>query len=180
MKIIINEDNLKTNNIEEYNIKTRAILINDNNEILVGNYNGTYLLPGGKIDNNEEIIDGLLRELEEETGTYYSNKELNYLCTIEYFQKNYPKINNKILNRLITTHYYMGEYKEISLNKIKLTENEQKGNFKLELIPLKKLENIIMENKNNNPRNIYFQKELLIVINFYRNSKHKEKILIKN
>lgn len=179
MKIIINEENLKKNDIEEFNIKARAILLNEKEELLIGNYGGTYLLPGGKIDKNEKIIDGLLRELEEETGTYYNDKEVNYLCTIEYFQKNYPKRNGKTQNRLITTHYYIGEYKEISLDKIKLTENEQNGNFKLELIPLNELENILMENKNNNPRNIYFQKELLAVIDFYKKTKHKKKILIK-
>ena len=179
MKIIINEDNLSKNKIKEYNEKARAILLNKKKELLVVNYGGTYLLPGGKIDHNEEIIDGLLRELEEETGTHYNDKELNYLCTIEYFQKNYPKRNNETLNRLITTHCYIGEYKGISLNKIKLTEKEQKGNFKLELIPLNKIENIIIESKNNNPRNIYFKKELLTIINMYKNSKYKEKTQVK-
>lgn len=182
MKIIINEYNLKNNDIEECNIKARAMLLNENKEILIANYGGTYLLPGGKIEYNEEIINGLLRELEEETGTYYNDKELNCLCTIEYFQKNYPKRTGERQNRLIITHYYIGEYKEISLSKIKLTENEQKGNFKLQLIPLKELENILMENENNNPRNIYFQKELLAVIDFYHNltkvSKNRKKILI--
>lgn len=180
MKIIINEDNLKNNEIEEFNIKSRAILINEQEELLIANYGGTYLLPGGKINQNEEIIDGLLRELKEETGTYYSDKEVNYLCTIEYFQKNYPKKTGEKQNRLITTHYYIGKYKEISLDKIKLTESEKNGNFKLELIPLNKLKNIIIETQNNNPRNIYFQKELLAVINFYKNSNKKKKILIKN
>ena len=174
MKIIINEDNLKNTEIEEVNTKTRAILLNEKGELLIANYGGTYLLPGGKIDHNEKTIDGLIRELKEETGTYYNNSELNYLCTIKYFQKNYPKRTGERQNRLITTHYYIGEYKEISLDKIKLTENEQKGNFKLELIPLNELENTIIENKNNNPRNIYFQKELLTVIYFYQKEKTKE------
>ena len=171
MKIIINEELLTNNDIEEFSIKARAILLNEEKELLICNYGGTYLLPGGKINQNEEIINGLSRELEEETGIHYNNKDLNYLCTIEYFQKNYPKINNKKLNRHITTHYYTGKYKEISLYKIKLTENEQKGNFKLELIQLNDLENILIKAYNNNPRNMYFQKELLTVMNFLKKSK---------
>jgi len=66
------------------------------------------------------------------------------------------------------------------LGKITLTESEKEGNFKLELISLDELENVIMENKNDNPRNIYFQKELLEVINFYQSTKQKKKILTKN
>lgn len=66
------------------------------------------------------------------------------------------------------------------MGKITLTESEKEGNFKLELISLDELENVIMENKNDNPRNIYFQKELLEVINFYQSTKQKKKILTKN
>ena len=179
MKLTINKHNLKLNEIEEYKIKVRAILINEKNELLIANYGGTYLLPGGKIDQNEEITKCLLRELKEETGTIYNYNELEYLCHIDYFQNKYPKVNGKIKNRLITTYYYIGKYKNIILDKIKLTENEQKGNFKLQLIPLDELENILIENKNNNPRNIYFQKELLAVINIYQNLEQKKKILIK-
>lgn len=172
MKLTINPYKLTKEDIEEHNIKVRAILINDNNKILVGNYGGTYLLPGGSINYNEDIISGLIRELKEETGIDYAINELEYLCHLNYFQKNYPKRDGTIKNRLITTHYYIGKYKEISISNQTLTKNEQKGNFKLKLIPLEKLTNIIINNKNNNPRNIYFQKELLEVIKFYKESNY--------
>ena len=169
MKIIINDNNLKENQIEEYNTKVRAILINEKEELLVVNYGGTYLLPGGKLNTNETIENGLLRELKEETGTNYNIENLKYLCHIDYFQKNYPKRNGTTINRLITTHYYIGKYKEILKDNIKLSEEEQKGNLKLELIQLNQLKNLIIKNKNTNPRNKYFQKELLTIINYYQN-----------
>lgn len=172
MKLIINPYNLKNNDTEEYNIKARAILINDNNELLVANYGGIYLLPGGSINYNEDIQSGLIRELKEETGTEYETYELEYLCHLDYFQKNYPKINGTTKNRLITTYYYIGTYKVTSPDNQILTEKEQKGNFKLELIPLEQLHNIIISNKNNNPRHIYFQNELLKVLKFYKESIH--------
>lgn len=168
MNLIINEYNLQPTQIEEYNEKVRALIINNKNELLIANYGGTYLLPGGSIEKDEEIIQALIRELKEETGINYNINELEYLCTLEYYQKNYPKRNNNIKNRLITTYYYITTYKEISKNIQLLTENELKGNFKLELISLENIENLINENQTNNPRNIYFQKELLSVINFYK------------
>ena len=172
MKLIINSHKLKDININEHNIKARAILINDTNELLIGNYGGTYLLPGGSINSNENILNGLIRELKEETGIDYKEEELINLCHLDYYQKNYPKRNGTIKNRLITTHYYIGTYKGISISNQTLSESEQKDNFKLELIPLEKLETIILNNKNNNPRNIYFQKELLTIIEFYKQSKY--------
>ena len=98
MKLVINEQNLKNNDIEEYNTKARALLINKENYLLVVNYGGTYLLPGGSINDNENIEDCLIRELEEETGAKYNIEELNYLCNLDYFQKNYPKRNNETYN----------------------------------------------------------------------------------
>lgn len=170
MKLIINEHNLKNSDIEEYNTKVRAILINNKNHLLIVNYGGTYLLPGGSINNNENIKDCLIRELEEETGAKYNIEELNYLCNLDYFQKNYPKRNSEIKNRLITTHYYIGKYKDTIPDKINLTKNEKEGNLKLELLPIIELENIIINNNNTNPRNIYFQKELLTILKFYKST----------
>ena len=170
MKLVINEQNLKNNDIEEYNTKARALLINKENYLLVVNYGGTSLLPGGSINDNENIEDCLIRELEEETGTKYNIEELNYLCHLDYFQKKYPKRNSEIKNRLITTHYYIGKYKDTLPDKINLTTNEKEGNLKLELIHINELENIIINNNNNNPRNTYFQKELLTILKYYKST----------
>lgn len=176
MKLIINPYNLENNDIEEHNIKARAIIINDKEELLIANYGGTYLLPGGSINYNEDIISGLIRELKEETGIDYITNELEYLCHLDYYQKNYPKRNGWAKNRLITTYYYIGEFKEISKDNQTLTANELKDNFRLELIPLEELSNIIINNKTNNPRNIYFQNELLTIIKFYKETIHNKKI----
>lgn len=165
MNIIINENNLELKDINEFNSKVRAILINENNQILVCKYGETYLLPGGKIDENESKINALIRELNEETGMFYKEEEFNYFCELNYYQKDYPKRDTNIkLNRLITTYYYIGKLKEINLEKQTLTEKEKKSNFTLELINLSELETIIKNNINSNPRNIYFQKELLTLL----------------
>ena len=90
-----------------------------------------------------------------------------FFATLNYYQKNYPKRDGLFLNRLIQTHYFIGPYKELNIDLINLTENEKKGNFRLELVPLTDLESMILNNKNNNPRNIYFQKELLVILKNY-------------
>ena len=56
MQIILNEDHLLLSDIEEYASKARAILVDDDNRIIVANYNGALLLPGGSLDKNETPI----------------------------------------------------------------------------------------------------------------------------
>ena len=77
--------------------------------------------------------------------------------------KNYPNRDGTFLNRLVQTHYFVSLYKGIKKASRKLTEKEQKGNFRLELISLEDLENMNLNNKNNNPRNVYFSK---VTINY--------------
>lgn len=171
METIINEDGLSIHDINEFNSKVRAILIDENNRILIANYGKVILLPGGSIDNGENVDEAIERELEEELGVKYNRNELDYLTNLKYFQKNYPKRDGSFNNRLIETHYFVGKYKGISSSTQSLTEKEKKDGFALELVELSELEDIVLQNQNNNPRNIYFQNELLTILKTYKDSR---------
>jgi len=171
VELIINDDNLNINEVQEFSSKVRAILIDENNRILIANYGNVILLPGGKVNVGETNVAAINRELGEELGQDYNEQELNFFATLNYYQKNYPKRDGMFQNRLVQTHYFIGEYKGIKKDMQQLTETEQKDNFRLELIPLDELENMILHNVNTNPRNIYFQRELLIVLANYKNTK---------
>ena len=168
MELIINEDNLNVNDLQDFSTKVRAILIDENNQILVANYGNVILLPGGKVDEDETNLMAITRELNEEIGQNYSSEELEFFTTLNFYQKNYPKRDGTFRNRLVRTDYFVGSYKKIKLDKQKLTEKEQKSNFRLELVSLEDLENMILKNKNNNPRNVYFQQELLTILACYK------------
>ena len=171
MELVINDDNLQFDEVQEFNSKARAILIDENNKVLIVNYSNVILLPGGKVDEGETVSEAITRELSEELGQDYSANELDFFVTLNYYQKDYPKRDGTFQNRLVKTHYFVGSYKGIKKASRKLTKKEQKGNFRLELVSLEDLEDIIFKNVNDNPRNIYFQKELLTILTSYKNIK---------
>ena len=91
--LIINEGNLEINEINESNSKVRAILIDEENRVLIANYGGVILFPGGSIDNGENINQAIIRELYEETGAIYEEADLTFLIQLDFFQRNYVKRN---------------------------------------------------------------------------------------
>lgn len=98
--------------------------------------------------------------MKEEIGCDYEETELKFIGCLEFYQKDYLKRNGKVKNRLIKTNYFIRKYKGVLNINQKLTKKEMKSKFKLELLPLKDLKNI-----NNNSRNIFFQKEIITILN---------------
>ena len=73
------------------------------------------------------------------------------------------------VNRLIRTYYFIASYKPVKLRLQKLTEKEKKDDFKLAVVPLCELKKLVLKNKNSNPRNFYFQREMIEVIDLFTN-----------
>lgn len=177
INIIINDDDLLDTEIEKTSIKVRSILVSSR-KILIANYGGVYLLPGGSVDNKEDCDTAIVRELKEETGIKYDYKDLKKVCLLKHYQRDYPTRSNKKLNRLVFTHYYLGKYKGINLNKIQRTEKEIQDGFKLELLDCDEIMQYICLNNSKNKRKKYFDKELIEILKIV-NASHNtcEKIL---
>lgn len=170
MEIIINDTNMNEEKITNIIEKVIALIITEDNKILIANYAGIPLLPGGKIDNNELPEEALVRELEEELGINYKKDDLKYFLRVKAYQENYPSRDGNICNRKLITDYYLAPYKKIEVNRQKLTEHEKNNNFYLELLTIEELKTKLNKLNNDNPRNIYFKKELNIILeNYFKN-----------
>ena len=170
--IIINDENINEQ-FTKKKLKSRAILINSSNEILVANYGGVFLLPGGSIDGKETPDETIYRELKEEIGVDMKPEQLKPFVKVRYFQPDYPERNGNTINRLAVTYYYLGHIENIS-DERDLTENEKNGGFTVEFYSINQILEILNNKKSDNPRRLYFDRELQAVIDYY-----KERLQVK-
>lgn len=169
MKILTTDIGETIQNPDEIKMKSRAIITDNEGKILIGNYGGVYLLPGGSIDDGENPNDTIIRELREETGLEF--QELEPFAKIRYFQNRYPTREGRTINRLLITYYYIGREKDAIKHDRKLTEKEIKDGFELKYYNIYDIERILEQNETQNPRSEYFNKEIRTVIEHYRKIK---------
>lgn len=67
-EILHNHNNLTLKDITETVIRTKALIVNSKNEVLLGYCEKTYQFPGGHLEEGETLVDCLKREVQEETG----------------------------------------------------------------------------------------------------------------
>lgn len=171
MKILTTDIGEIIQNPDEIKMKSRAIITDNEGKILIGNYGGVYLLPGGSIDTGENPNDTILRELREETGLEF--QQLEPFAKIRYFQNRYPTREGRTINRLLITYYYIGIEKDAIKHDRKLTEKEIKDGFELKYYSVEEIGRMLEQNRTENPRNEYFNKEIKTIIEQYK----KEKML---
>ena len=136
--IIYNDDNLQENEINRLSQRAKAIIKNDNDEILLACSNFNYHLPGGHLEKDESFEDCLAREIKEEVGVDIPKVTNEPILSIIYYNRDYPM---KGTNSKTEARYYEINYEVVpDYKKIKLTDDEINGNFKLEYI---KVDNII-------------------------------------
>jgi 8-oxo-dGTP pyrophosphatase MutT (NUDIX family) len=97
----INENDVKIN----YREAVRAVIIQENKILLIQSNKGDYKFPGGGVEKNESHVEGLLREVTEETG--YIN------CIVKdkigvVIQKHIDEYDNSSFFQM-TSHYYICE-----------------------------------------------------------------------
>lgn len=166
-KLVINKNNLELKDINEFVYRPRAIIINSNNEILLGFCNHTYQFPGGFLEVNETLIEGLKREILEETGILLNDKEIiKQICTIEYLNKNYPRKDNNRLTKF--SYYYVVTDKKVNLNNTNYDEWEKKNNFKLKYVFISDFEKVLNETINDNQMNKMIYKDMMLVFNLLK------------
>ena len=143
-QLITNKYNLTDSDMTEVVKRVKVLLVNSNNDVLLGYSHNNYQFPGGHVEENETLVQAVNREILEETGIELNITNIEpFACAIGYY-KDWPAEGK---NRKIEIYYYEVKTDEKpNLENTKYTENEKNGNFELRYIPLSDIENVLKTN----------------------------------
>jgi len=166
-EILHNNENLKLEDITETVIRTKALIINSNKEVLLGYCEKQYQFPGGHLEEEETLIECLNREVLEETGISLDIKEANPIYVIKYYNKDYPELGK---NRSSEIYFYVVETDEpYNLENTNYDEGETLNNFELRYINLDEVEKVLEESIMDHERNKWIVPEMLEIFKEYKN-----------
>lgn len=170
-EILYNYNNLKEEDINEVVVRTKALIVNSKDEIMLGYCNKTYHFPGGHLEENETLEECLVREIKEETGIEISNKNLIPFQKITHYNKNY---HNSGKNRKNEIYYFIVHSDEtFNINNTNLDKREIEGNFCIKVIPLIDVEKILLNSVKDNEINKIIVEEMLEALSEYKKIKYR-------
>ena len=166
--ILINPDNVLDGDIYKEVVRVKGILLNMNDELLLGYSYGAYQFPGGHHEGNESLEDTLKREIKEETGMDIDLTNNKPFLLLKTYYKDYYGTGKNKCNKI----YYIA----IKTNKLPIlpktnyTEEEIKGDFELRYVPLKDVKRVLIENAEDNELAEGIAREMIIALNYYINN----------
>ena len=162
-EVVYNHDNLKESDVEEIVIRVKAVIINSNNELMLGYCDKTYQFPGGHLEKNESLEEGLIREVKEETGIDINGFSLKPFEKMIYYSKNYRNTGKNRKNELY--FYLIKTDEKFDVNSTNLDKFERDNNYTIKMVPLTNVESILIDSIPDNPINKIIVEEMLEVLN---------------
>lgn len=165
-RIIINSDNLTDANMDYEVIRSKGLIINNKNEVLLAHNNGTYQFPGGHNENGESLETTLIREIKEETGIDI-NVDYGPFMQITTYDPDYMNTSKKVCNKI---YYYRVLCDQVPNPKETCyDELESQSEFRLLYIPIDELECFLHKSMNAGSVDSKIGKEMLLVLNHHLN-----------
>lgn len=167
-EIISNNDNLKESDITEIVKRVKVLIVNSNNEILLGYSHNDYQFPGGHVEEGETLLQTVKREVEEETGIILDISSIEPFAKALGYYKNWPEEGK---NRKIEIYYYEIKTDEKpNLGNTSYTEHEKDGNFELRYISLDDVEKELKKNAEKFKDKRGIAREMLELFELYKSN----------
>ena len=167
-EIIHNDDNLLESEVTELVIRTKALVLNNDN-LLLANENDVLQFPGGHLENGESLNDCLKREIKEETGIEIEDNEIGEcFLKVIWLNRDWPSEGK---NRKCEIYYYVVNTNKIpNFENINLTDSEEQ-NFKVDFVSLRESIKYIEDNMPKNEKNNVISPDMINAIKEYLDQK---------
>ena len=163
-QIIINDKNLKDDEIDLNVVRVKALIINSRGKILLAHNNNTYQFPGGHLDDGESRDECIVREIKEETGIDVEVKEQPFLC-IKTYDNNYFGTGKKVLNSIYYYRFFtdaLPNFQETHYDELELATD-----FNLFYVVFADLENFLNDSIKNGMIDPNIGREMIHVYQIY-------------
>ena len=128
-KILYNKDNLKEEEINKLVRRAKMLIINSSDEMLFAHSKNNYFFVGGRVEEDENFDEGVVREILEETGIHIPLEKREPFFNITYMNKDYP--SDGVNTKSVANYYLIKCDTKPDLSKVSLTDEERVSNFKL-------------------------------------------------
>lgn len=163
-EIVINDNNLKDEDIENEVIRVKGLIINSRGKILIARNNNTFQFPGGHMDDNENMDDCITREIVEETGIHVLVKEEPFLC-IKTYDNDYFGTGKKVLNSIYYYRFFTDDlpnFEETHYDELELATD-----FDLFYIVFSDLKSFLQKCMEDNKIDPNIGREMIYVVDVY-------------
>ena len=168
-EIVFNKSRLKEDEITEVLEKSRIVLRNSDDEIVLTRFGRVYFLPGGKIEPGETPVDTIKREVMEETNINILLDDVEPFLVVKNYLRDYETHEGTIVNRLLITYYFTGFTTDDNIEYFNLTKVEKEDNLRGFFIDMEEVDELLSDYNKEDPRATYLAKETLAVIEEYQN-----------
>ena len=168
-EIVFNKSKLKEDEITEVLEKSRIVLRNSDDEIVLTRFGRVYFLPGGKIEPGETPVDTIKREVMEETNINILLDDIEPFCVVKNYLRDYETHDGTLVNRLLITYYFTGFTTDDNIEYFNLTKVEKEDNLRGFFIDLDEGIELLSDYNKEDLRATYHAKETLSVLEEYKN-----------
>ena len=173
-EIVLNKTRLKEDELTEVLEKSRIVLRNDNDEIVMTRFGRVYFLPGGKIEPGENPVDTIKREVMEETNINILLDDIEPFCVVKNYLRDYESKDGTLVNRLVITYYFTGFTSDDNIEYFNLTKVEKEDNLRGFFIEYDEAVELIGDYNKEDPKAVYLANETMKVIEEYKLLKEEE------